>query len=144
MERRPFSFLTFDTDGAAVRAYHVFDDLGPEAGSTRFAADRPIGEQTVADLRRHAVARINDGDPDCGSGGVAAASYRDGAARRDFGNGVVDEIVERVEEPVFIGPDDGEIVEPVGPEHHLPFIGEDAQRVDDTGDDVGHATRGKL
>ena len=66
MEGRPLSFLAFDADRAAVRIHHVFDDLRAQSGSTGFAADRSIGEQTVANFRRHAFARIDDGEDDCG------------------------------------------------------------------------------
>ena len=51
MEGRASAFPAFDADRASVRIHHVFDDLRAQSGSTRFAADRPRGEQTIADFR---------------------------------------------------------------------------------------------
>ena len=59
------SGLAFDPNVSAVGVDHVFHDFGPETRSTRFRADDALGEQAVANLRRHPSTGIDDGHEDC-------------------------------------------------------------------------------
>ena len=109
------SFLAFDGYGPSVSGDNIFDDLGSKPGSSRFGADRPCWKINLS--------RTSGFMPFPVSATDRSTSWSDFSKRPSteivppswhFGYGIIDEVVESIEEPLLIGLNDRQVFEPFG------------------------------
>ena len=102
MDCRPDPYFAIDADRSLVSVYHILHDFCSKPRSTSFSADNPGGEQPVPHVRSHPSSRVCDGDHEPVRSDIDLSTHGDGSTGRDFRNGVIDHIVEGIEQTAFI------------------------------------------
>ena len=95
-ERRPNALLAVHGDLPAVSIDHILDDLGSQTRTAHLPTDRLSGEETVADVRRHASAGVSHRQKNHAGRRLESAANRNGAPGWNLRDRVIDQIIERV------------------------------------------------
>src|SRR3989442_9035335 len=95
-ERRPTPLFAVQGDLPAVSIDHILDDLGSQTRTAHLPTDRLSGEETVADVRRHASAGVSHRQKSHAGRRLESAANRNGAPGWNLRDRVIDQIIERV------------------------------------------------
>lgn len=121
-ERRSFTQRTLDIDVPFMGIDDVFNDLGAESCPAGFPTERVSSKEAGKNFRRHTTPCVGHGDVEYVGGPRNLSDDCDGSAGRNFRNGVVHQVVEGVEEALFISLDRRQTIKAFAAERDSLFL----------------------